>query len=356
MTPSQRAAAPPSPGLARDGRLDAVRALAIVMVLVIHSASSGLQTPPGTVNWWGALLWGGLARPAVPLFFVCSGALLLCREITPKRLLTHNLPRILCAMFAWSFLYQLYHLLAQGFTAAGLWAAVKSTLVLRHESHFYYLHILLLVYAFLPILRVFVRGASRRELEYALAVWAVTGILFPLLYEFWPFSQVGPISAWWKMPMSYSAVGYALLGHYLRQYGATIRRRWYAVAWAAGLVITFWGTAALSLKSGALSESFLSGMSPGPMLMTVGLFGGILTCSREPGGWAAKAISLLARASFCIYLVHILFLQLFQRLGLSGGNTPCALFVPLTALALLGCSLLVWAVLDRIPWVRRYLI
>lgn len=357
MTIPLRSTAPPSsPGAARDLRLDAVRALAIVMVLVIHSASSGLLATPGTVNWWGALFWGGLARPAVPLFFVCSGALMLCRDVTPKRILTHNLPRILCAMFAWAFLYQLCHLLAQGFTPAGLWAAVKSTLVLRHEFHFYYLHILLLVYAFLPVLRVFVRSASRRELEYALAVWAVTGILFPLIYEFWPFSRVGPISSWWRMPMSFSAVGYALLGHYLRQYGASIRRRWYAVAWVAGLVVTVWGTAALSLKNGALYESFLSGMSPGPMLMTVGLFGGILTGPREPTGRWAKVISLLARASFCVYLVHILFLQFFQRLGLSGGNTPCILFVPLTALVLLGCSLVVWAVLDRIPWVRRYLI
>lgn len=354
--PLSATAPPPSSGASRDQRLDAVRALAIVMVLVIHSASAGLLATPGTANWWGALVWGAAARPAVPLFFLCSGALMLCREITPKRILTHNLPRILCAMFAWAFVYQVYHLCLDGFTPAGLWAAVKSTLLLRHEFHFYYLHILLLVYAFLPILRVFVRSASRRELEYALAVWAVAGILFPLLQEFWPFSRVGPISAWWKMPMSYAAVGYALLGHYLRQYGVSFRRRWYALAWAAGLAITFCGTAALSLKNGALSESFLSGMSPGPMLMAVGLFGGILTRPREPNGPVARLTSLVARASFCIYLVHILFLQRFQVLGLSGGNAPCLLFIPLTAAALLGCSLLVWAVLDRIPWVRRYLI
>ena len=57
----------------------------------------------------------------------------------------------------------------------------------RDEAHpaaparkpFYYLHILLLVYAFVPVARVFVRSASRRDLEYLLAVWFVTGILFP---------------------------------------------------------------------------------------------------------------------------------------------------------------------------------
>lgn len=356
-TTASKLAAPQQPPVpSRDRRLDAVRALAIIMVLLIHAASTELQQVPGSPDWWGALVWGAAARPAVPLFFMCSGALLLCRDITPKRILTHNLPRILCAMFAWAFFYQLSHLPdAGGFTPANLLAAVKSTLLLRHEFHFYYLHILLLVYAFLPILRVFVRNASRRELEYALAVWAVTGILFPLIQSFWPFSRVSPISSWWTMPMAYSAVGYALLGHYLRQYGNRLPRRWCAVALAAGLAITFGGTAVLSLESGKLSESFLSGMSPGPMLMAAGLFGGILTGTKERP-LATKLTGLLARASFCVYLVHIVFLRLFLRLGFSGGNSPCLLFVPLVAALLLLCGFLVWAVLSRIPVVKSYLI
>ena len=44
----------------------------------------------------------------------------------------------------------------------------KRTLLFQHEFHFYYLHILLVVYAFLPALRVFVRSATRWEMEYLL--------------------------------------------------------------------------------------------------------------------------------------------------------------------------------------------
>ena len=80
----------------RDTGLDAVRALAIVMVTLIHAAGPVLSSlPPGRGDWWAALLWSGPARMAVPLFFMCSGALMLSREVSPKRLLTHNLPRIL---------------------------------------------------------------------------------------------------------------------------------------------------------------------------------------------------------------------------------------------------------------------
>lgn len=339
----------------RDPSLDVVRSLAIVLVLVIHTAGTGLSTVPGSPDFWGALVWGAPARPAVPLFFMCTGALMLCRDIPPRRLFGHNLLRIVCAMLAWAFAYRLAALLSHGLTLAGLWEAVKGTLLLQHEFHFYYLHILLLVYAFLPVARVFVRNASRRELEYLLLLWFVTGILIPLARYFRPFNLVYQVDDWYKMNMAYSAIGYALLGHYLRQYGGSIRRRWYHLAFWCGLAITFGGCAAMSLRSGALSEIFLKGMSPGPMLMALGLFGLILGRKEWPAP-VVKLTGRLARASFCVYLSHILFLRLFLRLGVSAGASPCVLSIPFVCLLLLVSGWLAWEVLRRVPIVKTWLV
>lgn len=350
MEPKTRA-----PGQARDPGLDVVRAVAIVFVLVIHTAAGGLTQTPGTFEWWSGLLWGAPARPAVPLFFMCSGALLLCRDITPKRILTHNMPRILCAMFAWAFLYRFAALVDDGFTLAGLWDAVKRTLLLQHEFHFYYLHMLILVYAFLPVVRVFLRSASRREVEYLLGLWFITGILFPLLKNFWPFTLVSQIDARYKMSATYSAIGYALLGCYLRQYGKTVKRRWYTLALLAGLAVTFGGCAALSLRDGMLNDFFLEGMSPGPMFTALGIFGLILTRKEWPAP-VVKVTGRLSQASFCIYLVHVLFQRLFLRLGLSAAAAPCLVFIPLVCLLLLVTGWLTWEVLHRIPIVKTYLV
>lgn len=341
----------------RDPGLDVVRALAIVMVLLIHASGPVFSAyTPGQPDWWAALLWSGPARMAVPLFFMCSGALMLCRDVSPRRLLTHNLPRILVAMFFWAFAYHLADLYAAGgLNPAGVWDALKRTVLFQHEFHFYYLHILLVVYALLPALRVFVRSASRREMEYLLGVWFVVGILCPVLPSFWPFSLISPIRTWWTLGLCFTCVGYALLGHYLRKFGPSAPPRRYAAALVLGAAVTVGCTAWFSLKSGTLNELFLGGNTPGAFLMAYGLFGLAVSRKAYPH-WVAKLAGRLAQASFCVYLVHILSQRLFAHFGLGGAASPCGLTIPGMALLMLGASYLLWEVLHRVPIVNKYLV
>lgn len=340
----------------RETGLDVIRAAAIVMVLFIHASSLTLSTlPPGQTGWWWAVAWSGPARMAVPLFFLCSGALFLSRPVEPRRILTHNLPRILCAMFFWAFLYHLDALRVTGtLTPPLVWEAVKQTLLFQHEFHLYYLHILLVVYALMPALGVFVRSASRREEEYLLGVWVLLGILLPTLADFWPFSLVPAIWSRWAMKLSFSCVGYALLGHYLKTWGASIPRRWLWLCLGLGAAITVAGTGWCSLRSGTLCEVFLSGNNPGALLMSAGFFCLCLGVKEYPKP-LAQVSGRLARASFCIYLCHILYLHWLERQGLQTVLMPAAL-IPLAVLLLLACGWLTWEVLHRIPVVRSYLV
>ena len=353
-------AAAPAPGGAptalRDGGADFLKAFAIVGVLLIHASTDGYQSPLGSFDWLAALFWGSVSRASVPIFLMVSGALMLDpnKELSLKRLWTRNLPRLILALFFWAFAYQLYRLvfLSGGVTVDGLVRAVKDTLLFHHEFHLYYLHIMLVVYAVLPMTRLITAHADKRTVEYLLALWALAGIVYPTFKGFWPFTLLYGIPTQYALNMTWASIGYGLLGWYLRTYA----RRWQVWAGVAvvGLAMVYGGTVLPSLAAGTLNTAALEGMSPGVALLGAGVCGAAFAGlrGRPPFRWA----SLLSRASFCVYLVHVFFLYILKSLGLWAGAGPCVLSVPLTAAAMLACALAVWLVLSRVPVVRRWLI
>ena len=338
----------------REPVFDVIRTMAILMVVMIHVTVPAIQRSVGSANWWLSLIWGVLARPAVPLFFMCSGALMLSRDIPMRRLYGHNLLRVLIAMYCWAFAYNLIPVL-KNFSLSGVWEAVKQTIVLKHEFHFYYLHILILVYVFVPVVRAFIRGASRRELEYLLIVWFVVGILLPVLRSVWPFTLVYTLTGnWYVMNMTYSAIGYGVLGYYLKHYGGTLPLWLSCIAWAAGALFTYFGTAAQSIPKGTLFAGYLEGMSPGPMLMAFGLMG-LLIRKKNWGARVQTVTGRIAKASFCIYLVHVFVQRVLE--GVVGQATTLSIItIPALVLAIVMICRLIYEVLNLIPIIKKWLI
>lgn len=336
----------------RDRGIDLIKAAAIFAVLVIHSCA--YTDPVGSARWCSAVVLGSLVRPAVPLFLMCSGALMLPpeRELTAKRLWLRHFPRLLASMLVWAMVYKVYRLLTLGaLSVPALWQAAKEVLCFQQEFHFYYLQIMLLVYAALPVTRVFVRAANRRQVEYALLLWFAAGILWPTVRTYWPFTLMSGYGRYY-MNMTYASIGYGLLGWYLTAYPP---KKWLAwTALLAGFALTLGGTLLRSLRAGALDEHWWEGMTLGVMVYSAGAF-----CLLHSAGSRlrrGKAVELLSSGSFCVYLVHVLFLYIFRDHGFTGASFFPLAAVPLLALALLACSLAVYAVLRKIPVVNRWLI
>ena len=337
--------------------IDAVKAFAIFGVLVQHTSYYGTLAPVRSFGWIAATFWGSVFRASVPLFFMCSGALLLApeKELPLRRLFGKNFLKILVATLVWAAFYKVFHLLPYGrFSLPALWQGAKETLLFQHEFHLYFLHILLLVYAFLPLTRRFVRDATETELRYALALWFLLGILSPMLQDLWPFTLLSAIPRQWVMNMSYAAVGYGLLGYALDRRPPSRRMAWLLTA--AGLALTFVPTLLLSLRSGTLEDRFLGGMSVGPCLLAAGQFSLLNARGARMGTREAKAALFLSASSFCVYLSHVIWLNFFQFWGLTADNWPAVIAVPLFSLAIWALSLVIYLVLSRIPFVKKWLI
>lgn len=342
----------------RDVGVDAVKAAAILGVVLLHTSTDGYASSMGGFDWYASLFWGCLVRASVPLFLMCSGALLLPpeKDLPLRRLWGKNILRIVVAMCAWAVFYKVFHLLGGGaFSLAALWQGVKEVLVFDQEFHLYFLHIILLVYAFLPLTRLFVRHASAQTLRYALALWFALGILYPTVRPWWPFTLLTGVPTLWPMNMAYAAVGYGLLGWYLTRHlpkpGAA------AVLTAAGFALVFVPTVVLSLRKGALEEHYLEGMGVGVCVLAAGLYSLLYRIGRKAAGSRlGAAATKLSVASFGIYLVHVVWLTVFRHVGLTVFAFPTLLSVPALAACNVALSWLCRALLARIPFVRRWLV
>lgn len=179
----------PSPAVPRNGAVDVLKALAIVGTVTIHASTAAYYDGFGSLPWLSAIFWGTISRWAVPVFFLCSGALLLDpdRDLPLRKLWGRNILHILLAMWVWAFAYKVYGLLPGGISLAGLWQGAKEVLLFHHEFHLYYLHITLLVYALLPMTRLLAR-AERRTVAYLLILWLGLGILWPTFQGCWPLT------------------------------------------------------------------------------------------------------------------------------------------------------------------------
>ena len=344
--------------LLRDQKIDVVKTAAILYVVLCHVAAAPFSGGTvGTTSWYSALLWTSLAHACVPLFFMARGVLLLKpeKELTFQKLYTKNLPRILAALFFWALCYKIVSLkLMNSLTLPDVIDVVKHLLLFHHEEHLYYLHITLLAYAALPITRLFVQYADQQLLKYALALWFLLGILYPTVRTFWPFTLLSGIPVQWRMNMTYASIGYMLLGHYLSVYHPRPNRCISALTLLSGFLLTFWGTCLTSYTAGKPDSHFLEGMGVFVFLVVLGTWNLCQTVSLSKN--SRKLAGFLARASFCIYLTHIFFLQAFARWGFRAADGPVLLTVPLISGLIVCCCCAIYMVLSRVPVVRRWLI
>ena len=342
----------------RDYAIDLLKVMAIIGVIIIHTCPAGYNYPIGSFNWLSTLFWGVLMRSCVPVFLMCSGALFLepRTELTLKKLYLKNLLRILVSMFFWAMAYKVYHLVQEGnFTAALLYRGFLDVLLFRQEFHLYYLHIIILVYIFVPIMRIITQNADKAQLQYLLLVWAVFGIVYPTVRPFWPFRLLSGIPEHWLMNMTYASIGYGVLGHYLKRY-PNESARLYVLMFAAGFAFVFAGTWFLSFRRGYLYEGFLEGMTIGPALMAAGVFGFCESRFKASNPKLARTVMYLSQASFCVYLVHAFVLYGFSKAGLTASLFPCLVSIPAIAALNYACCNGIYAALSRIPIARKWLI
>lgn len=343
----------------RISAVDYAKTLAIACVVMIHVSSEVLLgRQVGSAAWLEGLFWSSLARGAVPLFLMCSGVLFLDRTdgLSVQHIWKRNIPHILLALFVWATVYKMIpRFLHEKVTADALRAILLELLCGQHEGHLYFLHIMLLVYAALPITYTFAANADEKMERYALVFWIIYGVLLPTAKSFGLLHAFSGIFLQWPLTLAWGAIGCTWLGHFL------MKRDPLPVHLAAamiftGFIICFAGTWLQSVRAGKLSTQLLEGLSPGSCCIATGFFSLCIRIGKKENSEMECITKELSCGAFCVYLVHLLVLRTLVSVGLSTNCFRPAVSVPFLALLCLAGSYCIYLFLKKIPLVNRWMI
>lgn len=343
---------------------DLLRVFGILAVIVLSLTGVRIEhVAVSTQAWWVLNLYDGLTRWCVPVFVMLSGMFMLDPKngMPLSKLFFRNGLRILLCLMFWGGVYAVVSYMTAGgrFTWHGLWNAILSALRGNTHYHLWFLYIILGLYLVTPILRAFVRGASRRDLHYFFVLTFLFASLLPALFRFWP-NSTSVLQLWYDrldihLVMGY--VGYFVAGYYLKEY--VISRIAEAIIYVlgiAGAVVTVWGTCVLSRSAGHFVDTLYGWFSPNVVWFSVAivvLFRYVLGVSEERS--RRQRLSGVAQMVFGIYLVHVFFLMLLDFLGITVLSFSPVFAVPLLSAAVFLCSFALSWLICHIPFLGNWL-
>lgn len=346
---------------ARVAYADLIRLIAILMVVLIHTASPIFNTVPVTSGDFAiSVLLDGIAHAGVPLFVMVSGVFLLDekRAVSVRRAIGHYALPLVGLYFFWSVLYAAANkvaipLLFENATISGDMARQFGVAVLEGAYHMWYLPMMAGLYLITPLLRTFVRSDSRHLVRwFLLIVFALrfvlptgirlvaelTGLDFSAAYNSFE------LLAGWEYPAYYVA-GWTIAN--TRPEKSARRKVYAAGVLALAMMLGFTGW--VSASHGEAVKELMEQKSLFCCVYAVALFA-LITWE----GQNLRPNNLLTRLSglsFGVYIIHVEIQQLYKQ------------FIPYNGGAL-GYILVQWAVvtavsfaaawvLSRIPLLKR---
>lgn len=341
----------------RDIALDILRVIATVAVVMLHVANQHYRESfPGT-QWAIRMSYDAIVRWGVPVFLMISGALFLnpVREVSLRHLYGKNLLRIVVAFFVWSYIYSFNRI------NAGPWDKSLS-LLLAGPSHLWYLKMLVGIYIAVPLLRAIT--ANRSTARYFVVVAAIATFVVPfvlaLCKQHCNTMAVSAVKRFYdalyiNVTAGYS--GYFVLGHYLYTYRPSLRGRRiiYALGIVALLVIVT-ATPLYSHRTGKSVNWFVNYLTPTVMALSAAVFVWATARPRNLGDRFNRWIVQASRLSFGIYLVHVLLLRTALQHHIDSSSLNPLYFIPLYTLLTFVVAYVISFVLNKIPYLNRYIV
>ena len=339
--------------------IDLIRVVAIFLVVMIH-VSGQVTTRWAEIpadKWFIGNIYGGVARVAVPLFFMISGYLLLPRTESLRAFYTKRMTRILIPFVVWSLIYLGWYCWNHATVCTPSFVG-DLLFVQGTYYHLWFLYSLVSIYLILPILRLMIKpGTDQSILWYLIGLWLIFQPASLITNKFWNFNvKIAP-------PLATGFVCYFILGYLLGEIKLSrLKMILAALLWAIGTLITIIGTYFFTQYSDQFDSFFYNFASFSVILASGASFLLLRWISERkylisPGTQALTRT--LATSAFGIYLIHILVIEALSswipwvHINSLIGNAIWS--IPLVSILVFSLSFLIVHILQRIP-VLNYIV
>lgn len=322
--------------------LDMLKVIAIFLMLANHCVDnvSPIERTEPWYQIWGSI-YNTFTRPAIPLFVMVTGILLLPVNLSMGTFYKKKISRLIIPFLFWSLLYnalphlfQLFGLDASTINLFYRWAdPVQATTnasynILMIPFQFspfavqmWYVYMLIGLYLYLPIFSAWVEKSDQKAQHLFLVIWF--GSLFVPYLRCFLTENLWGVCSWNEFGLFYyfsGFSGYLLLGYHLNKYPLKLSKtNKYLIAFtcfAIGYMVTLTGFREMIANhsdSESMVELFFTFCSPNVALMSFALFV-LLQDVNYKNRPFNKIITRISIATFGIWMCHFLFVGPIYKL------------------------------------------
>ena len=335
--------------------IDFIRAVAIINVVLLHSAAFYLyqyKTIPLSY-WMIANIYDSYARIGVPLFFMISGYLLINKEEEWRTFFQKRIKKIVIPLVVWSiFFISWRHFYEHNFHFS---LKEFSKIVIQPVFfHLWFMYAILGLYFTIPILKLL--RSHHKIIIYYLVLWYIAVAYKPI---FEPSQKIEGIIIY-DLSLFSGFAGYLLLGYYVGQQKIKPAILWFIFLLSTSITII--GTFILSHLKGSFVGFFYNYNSATVIPASYSAFLLLKNYSSyiEKRHISTLIIQELAKCSLGIYLIHVVFLILLNNgsfgFQLNGLTWHPIIGIPLTAFITLILSYPTIRLIKAIPIIGKIIV
>lgn len=337
---------------------DWLRAVALIAVVIIH-ISSPLMNMNWARNdgfWWLGLFWQSSVRFAVAMFVVITGATLLTKAIAPLSFYKRRLIRVVLPGLFWVPAYWVFRwfMLAPQQRPVGVKPVLDWALELFDREgvskHLWYLYMIILLYALMPLIAAVLKKLSFRSIMVVLCFW----ILLNLVQMAGVFSLDSLPAIVVKLYNYLLYTGYLIVGYVLVKYFHNINlpKSFSGSVFLSTVLVAAFVTYVLCYYNQRQTTTFMSTFCLNTLIqvLAVYFFFKSLTIDNK---FMLRLLGLLSNYSFGIYLVHIMVISLLYRVGVFWTMANPLISIPVLLFVVVLISWIVIYILRKIPFLKH---